>query len=142
MVAIDLTNLEDRQTVPLADKKLVSSTGQKANLPLASEQVDEGPGTPHPVTGRKFSSTQVNLSYEDAERVKQISLELIPDDELDSEEGRGFENSPAHITVKYGIHAEDPYDVEKALEGVPPVKATIGKISIFDTNPDLSLIHI
>lgn len=118
---------------------VISSAERKATLPLVAdnELVDEGPGTPHPITGRKFSSTQVNLSFEDAERVKQISLALIPDDELDPEEGR---EDRAHVTIKYGIHAEDPYDVAKALEGIGPVRAIIGKISIFDTNPDYDVV--
>ena len=50
--------------------------------------------------------------------------------------------SVPHITIKYGIRTDDPYAVQKALEGVKPVKATIGKINVFDTNPEYDVVYL
>jgi 2'-5' RNA ligase/GNAT superfamily N-acetyltransferase len=125
----------------LAAKQLVTSAGTSEIVygmtagamalddPLAERAQDEGPGTPHPVTGRKYSSTQVDLPFDMATRLKEISVEQIPDSDLDKTEGR--EENP-HITVKYGIHDEFPEAVEEALIGYGPAAATIGKIGIFE----------
>ncbi len=74
----------------------------------------------------KFSSTQVDLPPSIA--TKLIALgKSIPDEEL-AEDGR---ESEAHITVKYGLHTADARKVKNALEGEPPIKLTLGKVSIF-----------
>lgn len=90
---------------------------------------DEGPGEPHPVTGRRFSSTQVDMPPEIAKLQKKAAA-AIPDSEL-AEDGR---ESDAHLTVKYGLHTENPDDVRKILADEPPIKVTIGKVSIFPAN--------
>lgn len=99
---------------------------------------DEGAGTPHPITGRKYSSTQVDLPFDIATEVRQLGIELIPDDDVHPTGGR--EERP-HITVKYGIHDHFPDDVEEALRGVGPVKAIIGDIMIFNAD-DYDVVNL
>jgi 2'-5' RNA ligase len=87
---------------------------------------DEGPGTKHPETGRKFSSTQVDLPSELATK-QSVEASKIPDGELAAD---GREETP-HITLKYGLHTDNPQDVAEILKGEGPIKAKIGKVSVF-----------
>lgn len=97
---------------------------REANAPLTRGETK--PGEKHPVTGRKFSSTQVDLPSDAAALQKKAAAE-IPSKEL-AEDGR---ESDAHITVKYGLHTENAADVQALLANEPPIRATIGKVSIF-----------
>lgn len=101
--------------------------GQVAPLTIPVEPaVDLGPGEKHPVTGRRFGSTQVDLPPAVAV-LQQQAAARIPDSEL-AADGREMNG---HVTVKYGLHSENPADVQKLLANEPPVEGTIGKISIF-----------
>lgn len=104
---------------------------------------DFGAPDPHPITGRKFSSTQVEFPFDWATQIRQIGIELIPDEDLSIEEKfveAGREMTP-HITVKYGIHSDFPDDVESALIGVGPVTAVIGQTMIFEA-PDYDVVNL
>ena len=84
-------------------------------------------------TSGKFSSTQVNID----EPLKSLILDgarlLIPESELSDD---GFEDMP-HITVKYGLHTNDPDEVRRVIENFPPIKAKLGKLGIFNVKkPD------
>lgn len=79
--------------------------------------------TPEP---HDFSSTQVQLPEKFAARASEAAA-AIPDHDL-AEDGR---ESDFHITAKYGLHAEEPSAVKKAIANEPPITATIGKVSIF-----------
>jgi 2'-5' RNA ligase len=92
-----------------------------------NESLESKPGEKHPETGRKFSSTQVNLPATEAKRVKGEGQRLIPDSALAAD---GREEDP-HITVKYGLHTENADAVRELLADEPPVKVKIGKTSIF-----------
>lgn len=106
-----------------------------SNRAEQSGQVQENqitpPGEKHPVTGRKYSSTQVELPPEVA-ALQQAAAARIPDSDLaaDGRETRG------HVTLKYGVHAETPEDVQSLLAGEPPIVATVGKVSIFSATKD------
>lgn len=73
-----------------------------------------------------FSSTQINLPEEIAEQVVAASKK-IPDADL-AEDGR--ETEP-HVTVKYGLHTNEAEHVRKLIENEPPIKAKLGKASVF-----------
>lgn len=75
---------------------------------------------------RDYSSTQVNLPQDIGDKVRAFAA-LIPDADL-AENGR--ENEP-HITVKYGLHGEDPDEIRRVLADEPPITVTLGKTSIF-----------
>jgi HK97 family phage portal protein len=74
----------------------------------------------------KFASTQVNLPPDIATAMLKLGRS-IPDDEL-AEEGR--ETEP-HVTLKYGLHSDDPTDVRDALVSEPPITLTLGNLSLF-----------
>ena len=74
----------------------------------------------------EFASTQVNLPEEAAGEIRALA-KAIPDGDL-AEDGR--EDTP-HITVKFGLHGNDPAVVRKLLADEGPITVTFGKISIF-----------
>jgi 2'-5' RNA ligase len=83
-----------------------------------------------------FCSTQVNIE----DPLKTVLLtygSLIPDDAI-VEDGR--EDEP-HITVKYGLHDDDPAAVAALLAGERPVRWRLGPTSIF-TTPDADVLKI
>ena len=88
-----------------------------------------------------YASTQVNLPEAIAKRVMDWGKENIPDDEIsDTDENQGREDNP-HITILYGIVDQSPQPVIDLLQGKPQVKATLGKISIFE-NDDYDVVKI
>ena len=56
----------------------------------------------------------------------------------------GLAGFDTHITVKWGIHTNDPTVALAAMNqtGVAPFDITLGKISIFDTSPDYDVVKI
>jgi 2'-5' RNA ligase len=82
--------------------------------------------TPDSATGRKFSSTQVDLPPAEVKLQKQAAA-AIPDNELAAD---GREDKP-HVTVKYGLHTDDAGELAALLADEPPIKLKIGKVSIF-----------
>jgi hypothetical protein len=73
-----------------------------------------------------FSSTQVNL-YEPLKSKILALADKIPDEELS---GDGRESEP-HITVRYGLHTDDPRPVVDVLKDCAPIRYTLGAVSIF-----------
>jgi hypothetical protein len=58
--------------------------------------------------------------------IKDMAKE-IPDENL-AEDGR--EDRP-HVTARFGLHTGDADEVKKLVEGFGPVKAKLGKTSLF-----------
>ena len=93
-----------------------------------------------PVSARR-GSTQLTLSPEDAKPFLNFARSL-PDSivhsekDADGKEQYGREDEP-HITSLYGLHGsgDDPAAVAGAVENHGPVKARVGKLSVF-SNPD------
>jgi hypothetical protein len=96
---------------------------------------------------RDYSSTQVQLPQDIAEKMLEFGAS-IPDEDL-AEDGR--EDSP-HVTIKYGLHTDDPDDVRELLGDVGPVTLTLGKLAVFTgdghdvlyigvTSPDLRRLN-
>ena len=83
-------------------------------------------GEPEPEVKRKYSSTQVNLPAALADKILAIGNK-IPDADL-GEDGR--EDRP-HVTVKYGLHTNDPLDVERLLTNATPIELTLGPLAVF-----------
>lgn len=74
----------------------------------------------------EFSSTQVNLPAHLGDKIRQLG-ENIPDADLAAD---ARETDP-HVTVKYGLHGEDPAAVRELLANEPPVAVRLGKSSFF-----------
>lgn len=80
---------------------------------------------------REFSSTQIQLNPSIADRIKAMGMQ-IPDSEL-ADDGR--ETDP-HVTLKYGLHTNDPNDVSALLHGEPAIRYKLGKTSLFPASGD------
>ena len=115
-----------------------SAQGETPAVAPEAPSVSPGPApgepaqTPSPVGAEEphdFSSTQANLPQDIADQVRALGAR-IKDEDL-AEDGR--ETQP-HVTVRYGLHGEDPEAVRKLLANEPPIQATIGKASVFHTD--------
>lgn len=78
---------------------------------------------------RKFSSTQFDLPANIAALLLDESSK-VPDEEL-TDDGREIH---PHVTVKYGLHTDDPDAVRRLIEGFGPVEIEIGDTSIFQAD--------
>jgi 2'-5' RNA ligase len=101
-----------------------------------------------------YASTQVNLPEAEAQRIIEWGKENIPDDELyeDPEDDTMGREDTVHCTVLYGLVDQDPEPVRELLSGTGTIKATLGKISLFEQDdydvvkiavksPDLHRLH-
>lgn len=93
--------------------------GQRMSLPTV-EPLQLGMG-PH-----KFANTQINLPPELAGPILALASQ-IPNQDL-AKDGR---ESQAHVTVKYGLHQDDPAAVKELLKDEKPVRMTLGRVSLF-----------
>lgn len=91
---------------------------------------------PEPPAKHDYSSTQANLPRNISQRL-QAAAATIPDEKL-TEDGRENES---HITVKFGLHGEDPAPVQNLLKNEPPITATLGKASLF-SNEDADVLKV
>lgn len=96
----------------------------------------------------EFSSTQCNLSEDAADIVRNWTHDRINDSVL-AKSGR--EIMP-HITVLYGLHADNAEAVKVLAEGFGEIGATIGNLDVFEgkehdvvvlgiDSPDLHRLH-
>lgn len=86
----------------------------------------------------EFSSTQVNLPTQLHPAFARATASIL-DADLDAAGGKSYggesselgrETEP-HITIKYGLHDGKAEATASVLSGVGPIKAKIGKISLF-----------
>ena len=101
-----------------------------------------------------YASTQVNFPDAVADRIIEWGNKNIPDDKLyedpdDDTMGREY---TVHCTLLYGLVSEDPEPVRELLTGEGNIKASLGKISLFEQDdydvvkidvksPDLHRLH-
>jgi 2'-5' RNA ligase len=95
--------------------------------------------SPKPIekSPHEFASTQINLPGDLAKKVIAAG-KLIPDSDL-AEDGR--EDEP-HVTVKFGLHDDDPKPLKSLLaqqEG--PVVFALGKTSLFE-NDEFDVVKV
>lgn len=102
---------------------LMAEAGPERIVPLAKPQHD-------------YSSTQVNLPAPIAKAMKRHAAQ-ISDQDLGPD---GREDQP-HITLKYGLHGDNPGAVRKLLQTQPPITATLGTLSLF-TNDDADVLKL
>jgi hypothetical protein len=96
-------------------------------LALESETYTRVP-TPSHYAAHAYSSTHFLLPKDTAARVLGMGV-AIPDDDL---AGKGRVPDP-HLTVLYGLHADDPSKVAALVSGFGPVKVTLGNTAIFQS---------
>lgn len=75
-----------------------------------------------------YASTQIDLAPALAKKVLAIGQKITTEDLAE----KGRETEP-HITVKYGLHDENPAQARAVLSGSAPVRATIGDLDFFET---------
>lgn len=107
----------------------------------AEKALDPGTKSPDVETPaapvHKFSSTQIALPKALMSVVKKMAAK-IPDSDL-AEDGR--EDDP-HVTVLYGIHSGDPKGAASLLAKEPPIRAKLGKVSIFPDSGSGDVVKI
>lgn len=82
-------------------------------------------------TNHEYSSTQVNIPMTIATKLQKWGKETISDEDVYDEEGYGREEE-SHVTVLFGLHANEPNDAQEALKDESPVTLTIKETSMFE----------
>lgn len=106
------------------------------------------------VADYSYASTQVNFPESIAKRVIEWGNDRIPDSNIheDPDDDSMGREDTVHCTVLYGLVDQDPEPVRELLAGERTVKATLGKITLFENDefdvvkidvksPDLHRIH-
>jgi 2'-5' RNA ligase len=83
------------------------------------------------------SSTQIQAEGALKDKVLAFASK-IPDADL-ADDGR---TSDPHVTVLYGLHDDEPDNARKSLESAGTGTLRLGKISVFDTNPDFDVLKV
>ncbi len=109
-------------------------TPDKKKVYKKSEKVDSGrqpESKPESKSKEEFdyASTQINLPAPLAKRVLEIGKQIEAGDLTE----KGLEDKP-HITIKYGLHSEDPKAVASVVSSSRGVSAKIGDIGMFVTD--------
>ena len=120
-------NAQGGATAPVQPATASPETGRIGSQPQteAADVFDQA--SPAGETERhEFSSTQFNLPDDVAQDVRAATAKI--DDQDLSPDGK--EQQP-HITVKYGLHGEDPTELADVLKDQPPITVTLGKTSVF-----------
>lgn len=116
-----LVDLAKQKDIPVAEAaKRLADVGYEVPDAVI-EKAKETVGDQH-----SYSSTQFNLPSEHAAAITELARQ-IPDEHL-AENGR--ETTP-HVTVKYGLHTDNPDQLHEILKDHPPVPVTFGKTSVF-----------
>ena len=129
----DLAQPESSESQRIAGHKLTADQhaemfpGAKYRAGMTvGEAADAQPGVRHPESGRKYSSTQIDLPKPAADKITELA-KTIPDADI---AGKGREENP-HVTVKYGLHDQEPEALQSFLRDHGPVTLTLGKTNFF-----------
>jgi 2'-5' RNA ligase len=106
------------------------------------------------VADYSYASTQVNFPEAVAKRVIEWGNDRIPDSKIheDPDDDSMGREDTVHCTLLYGLVDQDPEPVRELLAGEGVIKATLGKISLFENDefdvvkievksPDLHRLH-
>lgn len=91
-----------------------------------------------------YSSTQIDLPEELAAHVLKWSKAAVAEEDLfvDEDGGLGRETE-MHVTVKYGLLAEEPSpELLAILAATEPFEIRLGRISLFTTNEDYDVVKL
>lgn len=91
----------------------------------------------------EYSNVQAPLRGDVAARLIDFA-KLLPDDEIyvNSSMNIPGRELDSHITVLYGIHGTDPHPTYELLAGKGPFNITLGKTSMFDTQPTHDVLKV
>lgn len=145
--------LSEEKLAEAIDRKIAEFKGAKEEpaSPAAQEEtisIEDTPGKKKTdavkiLTGKgkkggfvhDHSSTQINLPKKESDEIRSFANK-IPDTEIyedPNDDSYGREKEP-HVTVRYGMDTLDPKEIAPAFEGFGPIKAKMGKVSIFETD--------
>lgn len=122
--AYDYANHLKSLTSPKPEAKAVNPTELTESGVKTKEQVHDYSNTQVPIFG-KVAKEIVNFGN----RIPDTEIYTNPEAGYES----GRENEP-HITVRYGLATDDVTDLKKAFKDTPPIKAKLGKVSIFEAD--------
>jgi 2'-5' RNA ligase len=88
-----------------------------------------------------YSSTQVDLPAELATKIKKWGRKHILEVDLYNQKDLGREDN-IHITILYGLLTNDIDEIKKIVQNEGSISLTLGKVSIFDNNPDFDVIKL
>lgn len=91
-------------------------------------------------TAASYGCVMVDLPESLAKQVRDFAGSIPNSDLYDSDNESGVEGNP-HVTVKYGLHTEDPYDVVDVLGMESSVQVTFGRMSVFH-NRDFVVLKV
>ena len=77
-----------------------------------------------------YSCVVAPLPDDVSEEIRSWGVKCIPEFDL-GDDGR---EDNIHVTVKYGLHTVDPFAVRDYLMQQKPIKAILGKTSIFESD--------
>jgi 2'-5' RNA ligase len=88
--------------------------------------------------GHNFSCAMLYVPKEQAKVLKQYQLEIAEEDVFAPEgaEAKYGLEKELHVTALYGIHTDDPKQVEQVVAGFGPVKFKTGDIEMFPDKED------
>jgi len=79
-----------------------------------------------------YSSTQVNLPTDIAQKIMKWSHQFIAEEDVYTEDDHGRETEP-HVTVLFGLHDNDAHSLKNALKGEKKVTMELKETSIFES---------
>lgn len=77
---------------------------------------------------RDFSCITCPFPWDIANEIREWEQKNIPVEDLIND---GYEKD-IHVTVKYGLHDHDPYEIRPFISNFKPIHIILGKISIFE----------
>lgn len=77
-----------------------------------------------------FASTQIDLDIYNSKQIYDFGLDNVTPQMLDPIDGRQAEND-VHLTVLYGLHANDYKEVEPFVKAFGPFEIELGQLSLF-----------
>jgi 2'-5' RNA ligase len=121
--AVNVASIPETDWIPAAGTaappvRATEPSGDNKNNP---DDADSEPAK------HKFSTTQINLPPEMADAVRGYGAKTIAPHDL-AEDGR---EADPHVTVKYGLHADNAEELRRLLADERPVTVKLGKTSIF-----------
>lgn len=93
----------------------------------------------------KFSCAMLELSDDIAPILAYWAKKNIPTESLyiNSDQGiEGYIENNHHITVKYGLHDDNPDKIKQLVEGFGPITVNFGNVEKFNENPLFDVLKI
>ncbi len=123
---IDMSEFEASDADMAAARRRTGAIGEQPKEPAKDWKQVRAEALGEDAFPHKFASTQLNLPDETAAKVKALGAK-IPDEDLAAD---GRETQP-HVTVKFGLHGNDPEAVRALLADEKPITVKMGKTSHF-----------